>query len=66
MLKDFLCKTVMDLTTFLAIWGAGLATAVALWDGYKWARHGRAELKIGVTGGMVSTDSTDKRFIHGD
>jgi hypothetical protein len=50
----------MELTTFLAAWGAFFATAVALWDVYKWARQGRIELQITVTGGMVSTDRSDR------
>lgn len=45
----------MDLTTFLAIWGAVILTIVFGWDIYKWKTSGHPKLNIFVNGNMAST-----------
>jgi len=51
----------VELITFLAIWGAVVSTGLAIWDGYKWIRMGRAELSVSANGGMFSTVRSDKQ-----
>jgi hypothetical protein len=51
----------MEVTTFIALWGAGLSTALAGFEIYKWLRSGKPKLRITVSGPMVSTDPRDTK-----
>lgn len=45
----------------LAIWGAVLSSALAVWDVYKWRTSSRPRLSIFASGNMQQVGSPDKR-----
>lgn len=50
--------------TILAVWGAVVATSVAVWDVIKFRREKRAQLTIFATGGMIIVqDPSDEKYI---
>lgn len=50
-----------NVTTFLAWWGALVATSVFVWDVYKWKKTGRPNLNISASGNMQQAHSLNSQ-----